>query len=146
MVGSSFPSELLIWSFHYWFVEAYPTVCDPMDCSTPGFPVLHYLPEFAQHMSIELVMPSNHLVLCGPLLLLQSFPASGSFQMSQLFTSGCQSIVCRYIFFICLSIRSDQISRSVISDSLRPPESQHARPPCPSPTPGVHSDSHPSSQ
>ena len=41
---------------------------------------------------------------------------------------------------------SDQISRSVVSDSLRPHESQHARPPCPSPTPGVHSDSRPSSQ
>ena len=45
-----------------------------------------------------------------------------------------------------LQIRSDQISRSVVSDSLRPHESQHARPPCPSPTPGVHSDSRPSSQ
>ena len=44
------------------------------------------------------------------------------------------------------SIRSDQISRSVVSDSLRPHESQHARPPCPSPTPGVHSNSCPSSR
>ena len=35
---------------------------------------------------------------------------------------------------------SDQISRSVVSDSLRPHELQYARPPCPSPTPGVHSD------
>ena len=43
-------------------------------------------------------------------------------------------------------IRSHQISRSVMSDSLRPHELQHARPPCPSPTPGVHSDSRPSSQ
>ena len=43
-------------------------------------------------------------------------------------------------------IRSDQISRSVVSDSLQPHESQHARPPCPSPTPGVHSDSRPLSQ
>ena len=43
-------------------------------------------------------------------------------------------------------IRSDQISRSVVADSLWPHESQHARPPCPSPTPGVHSDSRPSSQ
>ena len=42
--------------------------------------------------------------------------------------------------------RSDQISRSVVSYSLRPHESQHARPPGPSPTPGVHSDSCPSSQ
>ena len=43
-------------------------------------------------------------------------------------------------------IISDQISRSVVSDSLRPHELQHARPPCPSPTPGVHPDSRPSSQ
>ena len=44
------------------------------------------------------------------------------------------------------SISSVQFSRSVVSDSLRPHESQLARPPCPSPTPGVHSDSRPSSQ
>ena len=45
-----------------------------------------------------------------------------------------------------IQIRSDKISRSVMSDSLRPHESQHARPPCPSPTPAVHPDSRPSSQ
>ena len=44
------------------------------------------------------------------------------------------------------NIRSDQISHSVVSDSLRPHEAQHASPPYPSPTPGVHSDSRPSSQ
>ena len=43
-------------------------------------------------MSIELVMPSNHLILCHPLSCLQSFPESGSFQMSQFFTIGGQSI------------------------------------------------------
>ena len=42
-------------------------------------------------------------------------------------------------------ISSVQFGRSIMSDSLRPHESQHARPPCPSPTPGVHSDSRPSS-
>ena len=42
-------------------------------------------------------------------------------------------------------IRSDQFSCSVVSDSMRPHESQHTRPPCLSPTPGVHSDSIPSS-
>ena len=51
---------------------------------------------------------------------------------------------------MCINIHkalsSVQFSRSVVSDSLRPHESQHARPPCPSPTPGVHSDSRPSSQ
>ena len=54
---------------------------------------LHFLPEFAQLMYIESVMPSNHLILCHPLLLYpQSFPASGSFPMSHLFTSGGQSL------------------------------------------------------
>ena len=45
-----------------------------------------------------------------------------------------------------ISFSSVQFSRSVVSDSLRPHESQHARPPCLSPTPGVHSDSRPLSQ
>ena len=45
------------------------TLYDPMDCSTPGFLVLHYLPEFFKLMSTESVMPSNHLILCCPLLL-----------------------------------------------------------------------------
>ena len=44
-----------------------------------------------------------------------------------------------------LQFSSVQFSHSVVSDSLRAHESQHARPPCPSPSPGVHSDSHPSS-
>ena len=45
-----------------------------------------------------------------------------------------------------LSRSSVQFSRSIMSDSLRPHESQHSRPPCQSPTPGVHSDSHSSNQ
>ena len=45
-----------------------------------------------------------------------------------------------------LTLSSVQFSRSVVSDSLWPHESQHARPPCPSPTPGVHSNSCPSSR
>ena len=49
----------------------------------------------------------------------------------------------KYIYIY--QIRSDQISHSVMSNSLRPHESQHTRPPCPSPTPRVHPDSHPSS-
>ena len=52
------------------------TLCDPMDCSTPGFPALHYLPRLAQLMSIELVMPSNHFILCHHLLLLPSVSPS----------------------------------------------------------------------
>ena len=64
-----------------------------MDCSMPGSSVLHSLPGLAQIMPIELVMLSNHLILCH--LLLLSFDLSqhqGLFLVSQLFASGGQSI------------------------------------------------------
>ena len=52
------------------------TLCDPMDCNMPGFPVHHQLQETIQTMSIESVMPSNHIILCHPLLLpLSIFPS-----------------------------------------------------------------------
>ena len=52
------------------------TLFDPMDCSTPGLPVHHQPPEIPQTHVIESVMPSNHLILCHPLLLLPSiFPS-----------------------------------------------------------------------
>ena len=64
-----------------------------MNRSTPGLPDHHQLPEPPKSMSIESVMPSNHLILCHLLLLLPSiFPASGSSPMSQPFTSGGQSV------------------------------------------------------
>ena len=46
-----------------------PTLCDPMDCSTPGFSVTISW-SLLKLMSIQLGMPSNHLILCHPLLLL----------------------------------------------------------------------------
>ena len=53
-----------------------PTLCDPMNCSTPSLPVHHQLLEFTKPMSIESVIPSNHLILCHPLLLTPSiFPS-----------------------------------------------------------------------
>ena len=55
--------------------QSCPTLCDPMDCSTPGFPVHHQLLELTQTMSIESVMPSNHLILCRPLLPPSTFPS-----------------------------------------------------------------------
>ena len=58
----------------------YLTLCDPMDCNMPGFPVHHQLLEVTQLMSIESVMPSNHLILCHPLLLLPPiFPSIRAF-------------------------------------------------------------------
>ena len=61
---------------HYGSVaKSCPTLCNPMDCSTPVFLVLHYLLVFAQ-THVESVMPSIHLILCCPLLLLPSiFPS-----------------------------------------------------------------------
>ena len=148
-------------------------------------------------MSIESVMPSNHLILCHPLLLPPSiFPSirvfsnesaryirwpkycsfgfnislsneySGmvSYRMDWLdflavqgalksffqnHSSKASILQCSAFFIFQLSnysISSVQFSHSVVSDSLRPHESQHTRPPCPSQTPRVHSDSHPSSQ
>ena len=56
-------------------------------------------------------------------------------------------IILSFSFYFTLFLFSSvQFSPSVMSDSLRPHELQHARPPCPSPTPGVHADSRPSSQ
>ena len=68
------------------------TLCDPMNCSTPGLPVHHQLRSPPKPMSIESVMPSNHLILCHPFLLPSIFPRIRVFQMSQLFASGGQSI------------------------------------------------------
>ena len=136
-------------------------------------------------MSIESVMPSNHLILYRPLLLLPPIPPSIrvfsnesalcirwpeywsfslsispsnehpgliSFRMNWLDLLAVQrmlkSLLQHYSSKASILRRSQvrkpcfsQFSRSVVSDSLRPHESQHTRPPCPSPTPGVYSDS-----
>ena len=63
-----------------------------MDCSTPDFLFITNSQSLLKLMSIQWMMPSNHLNLYHPLVPhLQSFPASGSFTMSQLFASGGQS-------------------------------------------------------
>ena len=71
-----------------------PTLCDPKDCSMPGFPVLHCLLEFAQtyvHWVGDAIQPSHFLL--PPLLLLPStFSSIRSFPMSQLFATGGQNI------------------------------------------------------
>ena len=61
--------------------QSCPTLCDPMDCSMPGLLVPHQLPESTQTQSIELVMPSNHLILCRP------FPAAAVFPSIRVFSN-----------------------------------------------------------
>ena len=85
------PMDRIAWRAIVQFssvAQLYPTLCNPMDCSMPGFHVHHHLQEFPQthvHPTISSsVVPFSSC--------LQSFPASGSFQISQFFTSGGQSI------------------------------------------------------
>ena len=117
--------------------QSCPNLFDPVDSSTTGLPVHHHSQSLPKLMYIELVIQSNHLILCLPLLLLPSI-----FPSIRVFSN--ESVLCirwpKYWSFsstISPQFSSVQFSRSVMSNSLRPHESQHARPPCPSPTPGV---------
>ena len=99
----------------YQFSCSVASLCDPMDCSTPGFPIHHQLPELAQThvlsswwchptISSSVVPFSSHL---------QSFPASGSFQMSPFFASGGQ----KYWSF-SLSTSPSKVYSGLISFSM----------------------------
>jgi len=113
-------------------LQSCPTLCYPIDGSPPGSSV----PGILQASTLECVaisfsnacMHANSLQLClTPCDPTDSSPPGSSVHR-------------------ILQAVSVQFSRSVVSDSLRPHESQHVRPPCPSPSPGVHSNSHPSSR
>ena len=74
--------------------QSWPTLCNPMECSTPGFPVFHYLPRVCSN-----ACPLSrwcHPVISSSVVpfssCLQSFPESGSFPVVWLFASGGQSI------------------------------------------------------
>ena len=156
-------------------IQLCPAVYNPMNCSTPGFPVLHSLPEFAQaHLHwVSNAILSSHPTSSPSLPALDLSQHQGLFQWVE---SSCHvakywnfsfidwgidlfycdvkhfalemnwdhSVVFRlhpstaFWTLLLTMIRSDQISHSVVSDSLRPHESQHARPPCPSPTSKVN--------
>ena len=73
--------------------QSCPTLCDPLDCSTPGLPVHHQLPEFTQthvHWVSDAIQPSHPLSSPSPAAINLS---SGSFPVSQFFSSGDQSII-----------------------------------------------------
>ena len=73
--------------------QSCPTLCDPMDCSTPGFLVYHQFPRLTHvHWVGDTIQPSISSSVIPFSSCLQSFPTSGSFQMSQFFTSGDQII------------------------------------------------------
>ena len=73
--------------------QSCPTLCNPMDCTMPPSLSFTICWSLLKLMSIESVMPSNHLILCCPLSsCFQSSPASQSFPMSRPFASGSQSV------------------------------------------------------
>ena len=74
--------------------QSCPTLCNPMNCSTPGLPLHHQLLDFTQTLVQRVgdaIQPSHSLLSPSPTHL-QSFPASGSFPMSQCFASGGKKI------------------------------------------------------
>ena len=85
----------LCWSVQFSSVsQSCPTVCDPMNRSTPGLPVHHQLPEFTQthvHWVSDAIQPSHPLSSPSPPAPQKSLPASESFPMSQLFAWSGQS-------------------------------------------------------
>ena len=85
--------EVLNLSFSSVQSLSFVQLCEPMDCSTLDFPVLHHLPEFAPTCPLSRwCHPTISSSVVPFSSWLRSFPASGSFQMNQLFASGGQSI------------------------------------------------------
>ena len=73
ILGYQFPTPLVPWSPPD--AQLCPAFCDPIDCSMPGFPVLHYLLECAQTHVHRVGDASNHRILCHPLFLPSVFPS-----------------------------------------------------------------------
>ena len=84
-------------------VQSCPALCDPMNGSMPGFPILHHLLGLLTLMSIESVTPSNHLILCCPLLLLLWFFPSITAYSSELALRIRWANYWNFSFSTCLS-------------------------------------------
>ena len=101
------------------------TLCDPMNCSTPGLPVHHQLPEFTQTHDHWVDDASNHLILCHPLLLLPSiFPSirvfsdvSSSYQVAKVLEFQLQHQSFQWIFRI--SFRVDWFDLLAVQGALK---------------------------
>ena len=147
--------------------QSCPTLCNPMNRSKPGLPVHHQLPESAETHSQQATVESTvHRFITSAFKSYPQFSSVQSLSRVQLFatpwTAACQaslsitdsqsllklvsieSVMSSNHLILCrplLLFSSVQFTRSVVSNSLQPHEPQQARPPHPSPTPGVHSNS-----
>ena len=133
--------------------QSCPILCDPMNCSPRGSSVHGIRPE----RSLERTVISFSSGSCHPrdrtwisCIIARFFTVWATreaqlwFGNKQIHKSSKNDSKIKKVL-MGFKQHSVQFSCSVLSDSLRPQESQHARPPCPSPTPGVHSNSCPSS-
>ena len=120
--------------------QSCPTLRDHMECSLPGSSVhgnsLGKNTRMGCHALLQGIFPYPGIKPRSLALQVDSLPVSHQ---------GTWSCIYSAVIYV-VQFSSVQFSCSVVSNSLRPHESQHTRPPCPSPTPGVHSDSRPSSQ
>ena len=116
-------------------LQSCPTLCDPIGCGPPG-------------SSIHGILWARILdwIPCPPPGDLPDPGIESASLMSPALAGRLFTISATWEDYIHIHISSVQFSRSVLSDSVQPHESQHTRPPCPSLTLGVHSDSRPSSQ
>ena len=136
------------------------TLCDPMDYTVHGIHQARIL-EWVTFPFSRGIFLTQGLDLgiepVSPALQVDSLPAEPQGKPKGTFNRGtihrtpdwvCQFVLIRTLLsLVSVSLFSSvQFSRSLLSDSLRPHELQHARPPCPSPTPGVHSNLRPSSR
>ena len=93
---SVLPRQIFNWLIFQFssVIQLWPTLCDPVDCSTPGFPVHHQTPGACSNScpSSQWCHPTISSSVIPFSSCLQSFPASGSFPVRQFFASGSQSI------------------------------------------------------
>ena len=151
---------------HTKSLQSCPTLCDPMDCSPPACPVHGILQtKILERVAMPFSRGSSRPRDGTRTSYVQPTLAEGFFTTAtaaatkslQSCPTLCDPIdgsppgspvpgILQARTLEWVANHSVQFSRSVMSDSLQPHESQHARPPCPSPTPGVHPDSRPLSQ
>ena len=100
----------VMWGDRGVVVQSRPTFCDPVDYSTPGFPVLHYLPEFAQTRPLSQLMSSSHLIPCPLLFLPAIFPSSRMFSSELVLHQ-----FCGYYFIIDIWIKISRVYLKLIN-------------------------------
>ena len=107
-----------------------PTLCDPMNHSTPGLPVHYNSWSSPKPMSIESVMPSNHLIFCCPLLLPTIFPSIRVFSDESALCIGwpkCWSFSFQHHSFQWI-FRTDFLQDGLVGSPCSPRDSQESSP------------------